>query len=257
MIVPNLEKLKSQTTTMHFLSKIITTLVVINLFVGIGILSDADFAAASPEHQHHASPMLPTEARALTSKEISAERFVNQGLEKLHQQSYQAATQAFTQALQLNSNHDMAYIYRGDARQKIGDYQGAVEDYTLALQGNPNFAHIYNSRGDARVALGDYQGAIADYTQAIKLYPEDAFGYSDRGAVYFQLGNMQKALEDLNKAIETNPGRAEAYFNRAQVYAKLKNRQATLKDYQIAIQLYTEQGNILGRLRAINLMKHY
>lgn len=241
---------------MYFFFKAILILVAINIFVGIEIIT-ANVAVASPEHQHHASPMLPTEVRSLTSEEISAEHFVNEGLEKIHQQNYQEADQAFTQALQLNANHDMAYLYRGDVRQKIGDFQGAVEDYTLALRGNPNFAHIYNSRGDARVALGAYKEAIADYTQAIKLYPEDAFGYSDRGAVYLQLGNTQKAIEDLNKAIEINPGRAEAYFNRAQVYAKLNNRQATLKDYQTAIQLYTEQGNIVGSLRAINLMRRY
>jgi len=239
---------------MYFFSKAIIALGVI-LFVGIDIIITANFAVASPDHQYHSSPMIPTEVRTLTSKEISAEHFVNQGLEKIHQQNYQEATQAFTQALQLNSNHDMAYLYRADARYQIGDYQGAIKDYTLALQGNPNFAHIYNSRGDARVALGDRQGAIADYTQAIKLYPEDAFGYSDRGGVYLQLGNTQKAMEDLNKAIQINPGRAEAYFNRAQVYVKLKSRQAALKDYQTAIQLYTEQGNILGCLKVVSMMR--
>ncbi len=69
----------------------------------------------------------------------------------------------------LNSNFDLAYIYRGNARDDNGDPRGAIADYNKSLQFNPKNASAYYNLGITYERLEDYTLAIANYTKTIEL----------------------------------------------------------------------------------------
>ncbi len=203
---------------------------------------------------HHSAPN-PTAIPETSPTDRQAEVYVNQGLNKLHKKDYKGAIASFTQAVELQPKHYIAYTYRGDIRRLTGDYQGAVEDYTSAIAQNPSHSYLHNSRGVSYAALGSYQKAVADHTRAIEVYPEEGAGYRHRGAMYFKLGENERALDDLEQALIRNENDAEAYTYRGEVQAKLGNAKAAIADYEKAAKLFAAQSNKVGYNKATNLAK--
>ena len=58
------------------------------------------------------------------------------------------------------------FLLQGNEKYKKRDYQAAIQAFSQAIVLNPNYAQAYNNRGIARRTLGDSQGAIADFNQA-------------------------------------------------------------------------------------------
>lgn len=193
----------------------------------------------------------PGKFHFLTINERSALQAYNQGLQKQANNDYKGAIAAFTQVVNFNPQHDMAYTRRGDIYRRLGNYQAAIDDYTKALRLNPSFTYLHNNRGNLREALGDINGAIEDYTQAIENYPEQATGYSNLGFALYKLGNIPGAMQNLDRAILVNSGDAYGYVNRAKVYISLGKPQEATADYQKAKAIYWEQTRISEYLKVI------
>lgn len=122
---------------------------------------------------------------------------------------------------------DLAYIFRGIARDKLQDYQGAIADFTTVIDDENRLVHdrqvAYNFRGLTYLRLKAIPNAIQDFTQAIEITREAiAVGqngtltyltnenpkaqlpsyYLSRGRAYAQQGNQQQAIADLEQAAE-------------------------------------------------------
>jgi serine/threonine protein kinase len=122
---------------------------------------------------------------------------------------------------------DLAYIFRGIARDKLQDYQGAIADFTTVIDDEDRLVHdrpvAYNFRGLTYLRRKDIPSAIQDFTQAIEITHEAievgqngslAFltnetptaqlpsYYLSRGRAYAQQGSRQQAIADLEKAAE-------------------------------------------------------
>ena len=181
---------------------------------------------------------------ALDAKQLTANRWFNQGLDKLHAAKYEDAVKDFSQAIELSPRHEEAYVNRGNVYRKLGNYRGAIADYTQAIKLNPSFTYLYNSRGNLREDLKDYTGAIADYTEAARLYPEESGGYRNLGSVYFKMGDYKASLKKLNQAVQVNPGAAAAYLKRGEIYTKLDQPEKAIDDLQQATKLFLAQGKV-------------
>lgn len=203
---------------------------------------------------HHSSPSPSVTPENAESSRVT-ENHVNEGLTKLHQKDYKGAIESFGKAIEMQSNHYLAYTYRADVYLSLKNYQAAIEDYTKAIELNPAHSHLRNSRGVAYTALGEYKRAVEDHTKAISIYPEEGAGYRYRGIAYYQLGEDEKALEDLDNAIARNERDAEAYLTRGDVYARLKNSPKAIADYQQSAKLYLAKSNLAGYTKATNLAK--
>ena len=104
--------------------------------------------------------------------------------------------------IELFSEWNLCYNYRGIAKRHFGDYEGAIDDYNKAIELDSEYASAYFNRGFAKYRLEDNEGAIDDYTIAIELDSEDASAYSNRGVAKNALGDEQGAIEDKLKADE-------------------------------------------------------
>ena len=174
-------------------------------------------------------------------KEVLAEKELEDQEPKETSQSSQMTAEEF-----LNSGLD---------KREKGDNRGAIEDYNKAIELKPDDADAYNNRGNAYKALKEYQKAIADYTKAIELKPDYATAYNNRGSAYDDLKDYQKAIADYTKAIELNPDYADVYYNRAISHKNLKDYQSAIKDYQKAADLDQKQGKTDDYQDAIKQIK--
>ena len=67
---------------------------------------------------------------------------------------------------------DSTLLYRGLARNALGDFRGALDDADASIEINPTNPRIYLYRGNYRLALGDRTGAGEDYRKALALAPK-------------------------------------------------------------------------------------
>jgi Tfp pilus assembly protein PilF len=67
------------------------------------------------------------------------------------------------------------YFGRGYAGVFIGDFSGAVRDMDVALAERPEMINAIVWRGYAREKLGQRELALEDYEMAVRLKPQDAW----------------------------------------------------------------------------------
>jgi tetratricopeptide (TPR) repeat protein len=79
------------------------------------------------------------------------------------------AIEDFDKAIQLNSEYENAYVWRGEEKYKISDYQGAISDYQLALKLNPDNSEVFLNLGKAKLKLGKLDEALSDLKKATTL----------------------------------------------------------------------------------------
>lgn len=84
------------------------------------------------------------------------------GIDQLKKRNFEAAIQAFTNALQVDSTLVDAYMNRADARRRNGDLNGAIKDLDIAITLNPNYPNLYFSRALAYRAADQKVQAITD-----------------------------------------------------------------------------------------------
>ena len=80
-------------------------------------------------------------------------------------------------------------------------YEAAVEAFSNAIDLNPAVARFYHRRGWAHVLRDDIKNALVDKTQAITLDPDNYNYIASRGSVYWRAGDTTAAIEDYHQAV--------------------------------------------------------
>jgi len=123
---------------------------------------------------------------------------------------------------------------RGQAALAQGNYEAALDAFNDAVEGGDRVAEAYANRGIANEALGHYDSAVGDYTKALELLGPDAPDrpevLNNRGVAFLGLRKVEEAMADFDAAIELNPDYAEAFANRGRA-------QLDQEDYDAAIIL--------------------
>jgi len=181
---------------------------------------------------------------------LTAEAYLQSGIEKYQQGLWEEAIADWTEAILLDPNFALAYYKRGLAKSALGDKRGAILDYDKAIELDPNYALAYYKRGNTKSDLGDKRGAILDYDKAIELNPNYVAAYSKRGNAKRNLGDKQGGILDYDKAIELDPNFAKAYNNRGNAKSDLGDKRGAILDFDKAIELdpndaaaYSNRGN--------------
>ena len=113
-----------------------------------------------------AAPPTPSLARQATAAD---QRFRQAQLQH-HKGHLEAALRLYTEAIQLNPSHVLAYVARGGILGSLENYDGAIADYNAALDLNPELAGAYGGRGLARYRSGETTAGAQDLLQAARLY---------------------------------------------------------------------------------------
>lgn len=99
------------------------------------------------------------------------------GIEALDAGSYEAAAEAFGQAIDASSGFVGRFEldvlkYRAEAEYLSGDFQAAQKTYEILIQVDEKRPEYYHMRCACRAETGDYKGALEDYHKAVELDPE-------------------------------------------------------------------------------------
>ncbi len=167
---------------------------------------------------------------------VKANRFIQEGLEKVARGDFEAAIEKFSRAIEADPEDMDAYSLRGSAYIDINDNVRAVADLDYAILKRPDHHADYYNRSIARMGLDEKDLALADMDQAIELAPEEAGYYLHRSIVRSLREEHDLALQDVNSAIELGADRM-GYNNRAIIYEKMGDHSSAISDWTRIVEI--------------------
>jgi tetratricopeptide (TPR) repeat protein len=147
----------------------------------------------------------------------------HQGGEETALATYQAAVEAYSQALEIDPDHVLAYEGRGLTYYELGLYQAAAEDYRSALDRQPR-AETFHQLGLALRNSKEWDQALAQLDQAIAFAPGAGRYYFSRARIRAHLGDEAGAAADFQAYLRLSPADAD---RRERVEAWLAQRGIT------------------------------
>ena len=96
---------------------------------------------------------------------------------------------------------------------KAGNYEAAINAFSEAIKLNPNLPHLFSNRAACYLATGDNERCISDCCRALGLfYPVVPSNYASRtkvfvrrGTAYANVGSLDLALQDYDAALKLSP----------------------------------------------------
>lgn len=135
------------------------------------------FRREDPIHtQIESQPKLVRQLNTSTSGQKIADSaaYIEKAYTTFRQGDVQKAIAELNTAICVYPGNAELYTERANFRRKnLGDRQGALEDYTQAISLNPNNALYYLWRSQLYHETGDQSKAMADYNTAIRLAPHN------------------------------------------------------------------------------------
>jgi len=147
----------------------------------------------------------------------SGNYFLRIGYFKFESGNFNEALEALNQAILQSPEEPLAYVYRGQVKERLGDITGAIKDCNQAIQIDPENVIAYNSRGIVHTSLKNYKEAMDDFNKVISLDPTCDEAYVNRGIIKVYQGFSREAIDDFNAAIEINPDNETAYSHKKTV----------------------------------------
>lgn len=152
---------------------------------------------------------------------------------------YEAAVQAWTEALDLNPVDQHALWQRGAAKEHMSDRDGAIDDYSesLRIDSGSSQSGVFFSRASARSENGDEEGAIADWSEVVRLEPGWTEAWCCRGTARLGLGDPQGAALDADEALRIDRDSVGAWGLRGAAKQMLEDHVGAAADCRKALQL--------------------
>lgn len=157
----------------------------------------------------------------------SGNYFLRIGYFKLESGNLEEALKALDQAILQSPEEPLAFVYRGQVKERLGDISGAIRDCNKAIQIDPENVIAYNNRGIIHTSIKNYEEALNDFNKAISLDPKCEEAYINRGVVKTYQGFSREAIDDFNAAIKINPENEKALTYKRTVEEDMAKR--TLK----------------------------
>jgi tetratricopeptide (TPR) repeat protein len=140
---------------------------------------------------------------------------------------FEAAIDAFEEAIRVNSTNTIAWLAKGEAFQYLSKYDAAIEAYDEAITLDPTNPVAWGYIGSALREQAKYNETIEAFNEAIRLDPSykdylGIYGPDDEVRHYFE--QVDRAAEQAKKAsvlasydeaIEQDPKNITAWFGKA------------------------------------------
>jgi tetratricopeptide (TPR) repeat protein len=203
--------------------------------------------------------------QAATDKtQLSAAFWYKQGLISQRQDQFEAAKDAFKQAVIAYENELVkdpnvldAWIYQGMALEHLGQFASALTSYERALQLRPNASLALVNQCAVLNRLRQFQAAFTACENALKgdgLWQErtTSDAWSQRSSALLGLQRYQDAVASADRAIALNPNDAEALNYKAIGLWYLKDydnaKTAAVKAIALTNRQYPQALFSLGRI---------
>jgi tetratricopeptide (TPR) repeat protein len=181
------------------------------------------------------APGLPIES---SSRPFDDHR--EQGRALLQAGEFEAASQAFRRAVDLDPRDFWSNFHEGTCDYRLGRFQDALAAFRACVSLEPSTAECYFNRALVLEALGKPEQAGADYSRAIEHDPSLAAAYLNRGILAYRETRLAEALKDFTRGLETHPDRdlaASLHYNQALAQIALKRDEDARKSLSEAARL--------------------
>lgn len=158
------------------------------------------------------------------------------GLIALQVGQTQAAIELIERAITIAPSAAM-YCNLGNALKTLGRFDAAIEAYHQALALKNDFVEVYNNLAVIRAELGQTDAALADYRRAIELKPDYAEAHNNMAALLQKQGNLDAALAGYYRAIDLKPDFVDAHSNLGVALYSQGKMEAALAAYRKTISL--------------------
>lgn len=104
------------------------------------------------------------------------------------------------------------FFARGYAYMRGGNYRSALKDFTKAIEVNPEHQDAYLQRSSIFLKLDKPKEAIEDIKKALEIKPGSALAFLNLGLAYEKLGKKKEARKYLLKAANMGDKIAQKYL---------------------------------------------
>jgi|GEM_PF-887250 tetratricopeptide (TPR) repeat protein len=129
------------------------------------------------------------------------------------------------------------YYKRGRILVSRKRYNEAISDFEKAVQINPDHEKAYIKLGLVYYGQGDFRKALFCFQKAIFINPSALEAYVNSGAVFFQMGNYEEALLYFKEALRINPRSAETHINLGIALLQTENFEEAIFYFKEALRL--------------------
>lgn len=158
---------------------------------------------------------------------------------------FRAAVAAIEEAVQSNSNFDMAWLVRAQIYQALKTYDKAEQSFARALSISPNSAEINNNYGwyicsikkQPNAAIAYFDKALADPT-----YPQPEVAYLNKGICTAKSGQAKMADNYFERALAMNPEFSYVYKE----HARAKFESGNISEADRLFRIYQSRVEVLG-----------
>lgn len=136
---------------------------------------------------------------------LNEESYVETGGHSAYYGAYEAAIEAYQQALKINPRSAAAYEGWGVALESQGKFDEAQDKLAKSLELDPHrkYAHFHLAKVHAK--LGRTAKAIAHYRESLRIDPRDAQTHVSLGVLLEETGDRQQAREHFAEAARIDP----------------------------------------------------
>jgi superkiller protein 3 len=152
---------------------------------------------------------------------------------------YDEARRAYRRSIELETTYAWSYNNLGLVCKQSGEYKLAIGLYQQAVERHTNNQHraiSWNNLGDVYHTQKQYEEAIKAYQQAIELDPKYAYPWNGLADIYRAQGRAEGVVEAYQKAIEFEPNFAQPYHNLGQIYKDKGAYRQAITYYRQAIE---------------------
>ena len=101
----------------------------------------------------------------------------------------------------------------GLALEKQGQYDAAIQAYNQAISIYPNYPNAHYNMANLLMLQGRLSAAVASYQQAVFYKPDFAYVHCNLGSALADLNQVTEAVASYRKALEYLPEDGEIHFN--------------------------------------------
>ncbi len=150
-----------------------------------------------------------------------SEAYRTRGICWFYQGQISLARGDFKEAISLNADDPLPYLWMGYTYAEEENYRKAIESYGEATAKNPTFSLAFVNRGIAYMQLRDYSKAVDNFNQAIRAEPTEPMHFYKRGMAHEHLEEHQKALDSYTLALLRSDNLAIAHQGAARALRAL------------------------------------
>lgn len=94
---------------------------------------------------------------------------------------------------------------KGNVAYSSGEYEAAIDAYSNAIEQSPNNDTYYSNRSAAYLKAGDFDSALADASKCILLNIDNHKGYGRKGAAYHAMRRYDRAIAVYKEGLKVCP----------------------------------------------------